>query len=513
MPDMNKQLVKRLIIGLFLIAVLFTAYKILERMTIDPDPGTSDTTGMVAATEFVEGGSKVVVFAADGTKREVPGYKKGESDVEPVWRPDGQRLFISSNRKGRSNNIFRWNLATNKVEQRSHGSRGEGGLYFGPPDWPHLENSGLITAGGVILDFDQMMQQTHQVLPPSQFAGSNASGEESGSGTMDATYERIGLSFRSAKWGAERKVIYSVMRRDADEVFVISYMEPFGGQTLPPIPLLAGQSIQFDVGADGTAVVSIQGFDFVDDRQIPPDFIKDGKAVKPYRNSLMSVKIGDDGRPIVNTLFTDQPDLGIDVTKLTDAERLQAGVPNGIQGVIVNAVAPQSAAETIGMETGDVLQKIGDTEIAEPLAMMQRLSQVRLDDKVAVTYYSKKAKAVKTVEYAFGAEPSLAIRQPAVSPDMKVVAAVLGTAVDQYTFKPRQLVLVPLTRGDSGTPVVSGAVYDPNWSPDGKKIAYTKLGPAGDAQVYTINRDGSNETNVSGPGDFANPKFSPMLKQ
>ncbi len=508
---MNKKLVVRTVGGLLAVAVLFAAYQWLKEWTKDPDRGSMDTTDMIAAVEFVEGGSRLVVFDADGKKTEAPGYVEGRSDVDPVWRPDGQRVFFVSTRMGTSNNIFRWNIASNSVEHRLGGSRSASSPTFGPPDWPNLGDSGLVLVGGNVFDFNQRDQRTQQILPPLDFENT---GEEAGS-QLAALYERMGSSFKSAMWGKDRKVMYTVMNREDDEIFVVNYMEAIGDQPVGPVAIFAGQSIQFDVAPDGTAVVSIQGFEFPDASQIPENMMVNGRAVKPWRNGLFAIRIQDDGHiaPLI-PLFADQPDLGVEPIELTPALRTEKGIPAAVIGTLVGTVGPGSVGESLKVKSGDVIVSVGGGKTDSFQNLFTAMRNVRLGIETSITFWSATDKAVKTVPYTFGAESSMALKDPAFSPDSKTVAVVVGYVLDKYTFEPRELVLVPIDGGlNAATRLLVGRIFEPNWHPSGKKLAYVQVGEGGDSQIFVIGADGSQPKNISGPGEFGSPKFSPYMKK
>jgi hypothetical protein len=54
----------------------------------------------------------------------------------------------------------------------------------------------------------------------------------------------------------------------------------------------------------------------------------------------------------------------------------------------------------------------------------------------------------------------------------------------------------------------TATAYDPSWSPNGTKIAYTRSGGNG-INVYVINANGSNPVNLTNTGDSFDPTWSP----
>jgi hypothetical protein len=508
---MNKKMLVRTAVGLFAIAALFLLYQWIAKITLDPDFGTTDTSDMIAAVEFTEDGSHIVLFDANGKKTAVPGFVEGRSDIDPVWRPDGQRIFFSSNRLGSSNNVFRWNIVSNAVDHKLKGSRSASSPYFGPPNWPNLANSGLVTVAGNVFDFNQQEQKTRQLLPPIEFQ--NVGDAEAGH--LQERYEGLGTSFKTAKWGKDRKVMYTVMTRENDEIFVVNFMEQVGEQPVGPVTVFAGQAIQFDVSPDGTAVVSIQGFEFPDPAQIPAELMVGGKAIKPWRNGLFALTVQDDGRiapPI--PLFTDQAELGIEPVEITAAVRAERAIPAGVTGVLVGMVGPGSVGEDLSIKTGDVVVSVEGQKTDSFNALFSALHSVKLGIPATITLWSAADKAIKTVKYTFGNESTMALKDPVFSPDSQSVAAVVGFVIDTYTFEPGQLVIVPLAGGlNAAQRLVAGRIFEPHWHPSGKKLTFAMLDESGASQIYVVGVDGSGQRNVSGPGEFGSPKFSPYLKK
>jgi hypothetical protein len=309
--------------------------------------------------------------------------------------------------------------------------------------------------------------------------------------------------------------MYTVVTRENDELFVVNFMEPVGEQPVGPVPIFAGQSIQFDVAPDGTAVVSIQGFEFPDAAQVPPEMMVNGRAIKPWRNGLFALSIHDDGHiatPI--PLFTDQAELGVEPIELTAALRTEKAIPAGVTGVLVGMVGPKTVGETLSIKTGDVIVSVEGTKTDSFEALFTALHKVRLGIPASITYWSSSEKASKTVQYTFGDESSMALKDPAFSPDSKSIAVVVGFVVDTYTFEPGQLVIVPLAGGlNAAQRLVAGRIFEPNWHPTGKKLTFAMLDEGGKSQLYVIGADGSSQRNISGPGEFGTPKFSPYVKK
>jgi len=296
---MQKKLAIRLIVGLFTVAVLFLGYNWLKEFVKDPLVGTTDTTGMVAAIEFHDNGARAVAFRANGDMIVSPDWEEDDQDQQISWSPNGSRVFISTNRNQEAFNIYAWYPERNVVEQRSTGSRSQSAPWF--PMWakPNEEATGIITAGGFVLAYDPKEQTTRQILPPvAKDRISGEGGEGGAASTLDALYSRIGSSFREAKWGKDRELIFAVMRRDAGEVLILNRLVADDPRLLTPIAYRAADEIQFDATPDGGAVVVIRGFQFPDIENIEPQFIKNGRAIPPYKNEVSMIKFNDQGQPI-----------------------------------------------------------------------------------------------------------------------------------------------------------------------------------------------------------------------
>ncbi len=360
---MQKKLALRLIIGLFTIAILFVGYNWLKEFVKDPNVGTSDTTGMVAAIQFHDNGARAVAFRANGDMLESPDWKEADQDQQISWSPNGSRVFVSSNRGQEAFNIFAWYPEKNIFEQRSTGSRSQSVPWF--PIWatPDEEATGLITAGGFVLAFDPKEQTTRQILPPvAKDRISGEGGEGGAAGTLDALYSRLGSSFREAKWGKGKESIYAVMRRDDGEILIINRLVADDPRMLAPVAYRAANEIQFDTTPEGGAVVVIRGFQFPDKENIEPEFIKNGVAVPPYRNEVSVIKFNEQGQPVPVMLALVQDDKNVfydpavspDGTKLAIVIVEQAGDVTKPLGLVIMPLEERGAERGTMIVAGEI---------------------------------------------------------------------------------------------------------------------------------------------------------------
>jgi hypothetical protein len=286
--DPKSKLLLRLALGLLGLAALIFGFQWFRSATEDPTGASPlDSVGMIAALEHEGVGSQVVVFKPDGTKVPSPDYREGIQDRDVVWRPDGNRLLFVSDRDGSNFNVFRWKPGEDSVEVRSSGRRARSAITYGPEGWPDLMNSALVVSGGLVYEYNQRTGQSVQVLPP---AGGRTQGNlDEGSGSvsqLEGLYGQIGQAFLRAMWGENRKLLWATMRRETDEVFVINPLtrEINDGR---PRAVLAGKSLDFDVAANGTAVLALSDYQFLDPANVPPELLKDGKPVPPFESAIL----------------------------------------------------------------------------------------------------------------------------------------------------------------------------------------------------------------------------------
>lgn len=285
----SNRLLLRIAVVLLFLAGAILALQFLLRVRQDPDilPGVS--TGMIAALEYVDDGARVVIFDEKGTKTELPGWTAGVTDEAPVWRPDGQRLFFTSDRDEKTFQIFRWRPGGGEPEIRSVGSRSKGTPRFDPDPNAFANESALITSGGFVLEFNPRDGSTRQVLPPPTGAGDLGQTEEGGSGDQFGMfYSRIGESFIDARFAQDRRFVVGTMRRENGTVLVVQDFEPDAqGNLKPPSAVFAGENVWFDVSSQGWVVATIHFFQFVDPDNIPEEFIVDNRPKAPFKHGLI----------------------------------------------------------------------------------------------------------------------------------------------------------------------------------------------------------------------------------
>lgn len=358
---MNNKIAVRAAIGIAAILVLFLGYKWFQSWSIDPQLTEKvNTKDFIAAIEQTKNGGRLVTFSPDGKKTEITEGKEGYDDRELSWSPLGNHVYFSSNREDRAYNIYRWNPQTNAIEKKSKGSRSQGAPKFPTDDQPEAVRAGLIITGGMVFEFDPRMQTLKQTVPPLSKDSAASEDQESGRVEMlSGIYEKLGTAFRQAQWGPNREVVYATMRRDGGEVFVRNPLvsDPSGRPPMPA-PIFAGDRVEFDTGGNGSCVAAIRGFQFVDPSNVPEEFLKDGKAVPPYRNAVMLIP--ESGQPAM--IFTNPDDkVAFSQPKLSNDGKNCAMVVGKIEngdlipeGLIVFPAEPTGASKVLKLVDGNI---------------------------------------------------------------------------------------------------------------------------------------------------------------
>ena len=80
---------------------------------------------------------------------------------------------------------------------------------------------------------------------------------------------------------------------------------------------------------------------------------------------------------------------GLDVAPLTDERRKQLNVPEDVAGVVVNEVKPGSAAESAGLQQGDIIQEV-NREVVKSLDDYQRVAPMIKKEELVVLFLSRR---------------------------------------------------------------------------------------------------------------------------
>jgi len=100
------------------------------------------------------------------------------------------------------------------------------------------------------------------------------------------------------------------------------------------------------------------------------------------------------------------------------------------------------------------------------------------------------------------------LMEPSWSPDGSELAVIRAKPSGE-DVDPNALLILSMTTQGQSTLMDEGRCGDPNWSADGKTLAYTK-GPGGAREIWTVGSDGSNpQAIVKGKGDNFSPRWSP----
>jgi hypothetical protein len=299
---MKKQIAIRFAIGMFLILGLMLAYQSFKNFSQDPDVGEFDSAGYIAAIESTRGGGRVVMFDASGTRIDAPQPDGKESwdDRGVAWSADGQRLFISSNRKSDAYLIYRWNPAQKKIEVRSIGTRSQMVPWFDPSESGRGKQFGILQSGGQIYELDVKTGDAAQILPATT---ERIAGEGEGSKAAMDLYTRFGTSFLTARpLGGSYDQWLGLMRNDEGFTVIFQSMVPDQeDQVKPPAEAFRGDRAAIDSATDGTIAVSISGFQFPPYQDVPEQFVKNGKVTKPFESGIFKVGLDVAGQ------FSSQP--------------------------------------------------------------------------------------------------------------------------------------------------------------------------------------------------------------
>ena len=239
---MNNKRQIRLVISLFSIAALIFAIQGLISIKKDPDFGSVDTKGWIAGIERTEKGQRAIIIKPDGEIEVSPDHLEKSFDSSLRWQPDGQRLYFMSDRKGKARNLYRWNLATNRVQKRTLSKRPKSNPQFHKPNSACKTSSCLLISSAKVLEFESHSGSTPQVLPPISGNGVNTA-------KLIAIYDALGENFIKAQWSQDNSwIIATIRKKNLSQVLIAQNMK---SADQAPIVLLKGRNIDFDVNNQG----------------------------------------------------------------------------------------------------------------------------------------------------------------------------------------------------------------------------------------------------------------------
>jgi len=288
-PLTNRKKFIRGVIGIIVIVVFLIVLWIVQTVKDVDLPAEVNTIGEIAAIKETPNGSQAVLIKTDGSIVVSPGYHDGVHDRDPVWRPDGNRLFFTSDRDPGQVNLYRWNPGSNKVERRTATQGSYTSLLYSAAD---VKGKGLVARGGNIVEFDPVSGDTTPILPtPPKQADTNSQTSQEGEGRKgsieNSFFANYGTSFKDAAWFGSEKFIVTIMKGDEGETLLLQDMTPMQDALRPPVPIASADHIDMAVDRNnGVIVFTLQGFRFPDPNHVPPEFVKNGKVVPPFRHEI-----------------------------------------------------------------------------------------------------------------------------------------------------------------------------------------------------------------------------------
>ncbi len=298
----NRQRGLRYLIAIATLLGLVLVYTRFVSQTRTSDPGDFVSKGYISAAVQTEDGYQAVLIDPSGKVIKSPGYVEGAVDQPPVWSPDGQRVYFISDRDNGESHVFRWNPVSNAVERRTIDKRTKSYLDFSVPGGTPSKTA-LVISGGTIVELEPLGGTSKQLLPP-QTLDATGRGESGATGQFEQLYASLGQSFKVARWSKDKQYIVAIMRREIEvefegrrillsgEVLICQDISSLPNLDITdpksrPILVAAGERIEFDIDpVSGDVAFTQQGFQWPDPRQIPPEFIENGKTKNPFRHMI-----------------------------------------------------------------------------------------------------------------------------------------------------------------------------------------------------------------------------------
>ncbi|MFN3728689.1 MAG: hypothetical protein ACK4XJ_03130 [Fimbriimonadaceae bacterium] len=102
---------------------------------------------------------------------------------------------------------------------------------------------------------------------------------------------------------------------------------------------------------------------------------------------------------------------------------------------------------------------------------------------------------------------------PIIDPTGDSFVCRIGSYDENQGFIPKELATMPVREGaiQSSSVLFRGAIYEPNWNPNGQSLVFCMRNDSGKRAVFQLNRDGSGLKDLTGDrGDFSFPTYSPQ---
>lgn len=233
----------------------------------DPDFGQTQTKNWISALQkdttgttraIVVQSNDVILLSPNSSKKMHPYDRilKKTNDQSLTWQHDGQRLFFISNRERRALDIYRWNLASNKVERRSYNSRPKSELDFSSSD---SQEKGILVSGAEVLEFSPKEGSMRQLLPPIQ-PDSKAF----------VFYQKLGGHFLKAKWLKKRNLIVAALQTEhTKQTLIIQNINQASNFIDLPKIIAEGVSVDFDVSSSNELIFTVQNQKFLEKNELP----------------------------------------------------------------------------------------------------------------------------------------------------------------------------------------------------------------------------------------------------
>lgn len=196
---------------------------------------------------------------------------------------------------------------------------------------------------------------------------------------------------------------------------------------------------------DGTDLAQPTDVGTILSKKIPGDVLKAvvnrGGATQSVHIVLANVPLGVDVGQLKNSVW-----LGVDVQDIDAIMRIQFNLPDN-NGVLISFVAPGSPAEAVGLRTGDMIRRVGETRIRDVKQFQSILLKGQPDQRLRLSVM--RAGAPLDVDVVLGRRPVAPQAVPFLAPaDIVVEASWIGMDVAELTKKDITAFNLPLnTKG------------------------------------------------------------------